>query len=130
MRRQWIVLIGLALLIVGCKSKESQLVGTWKARPVKAKSSNNLSDVMQSSQLSLWTQGMTIEFNRDGQFKVSQIMGAGTGSYKFEGDDIVLTLNSLAPQQPLHMRFGSGGTLELANDFKSDAQVVFEKTSS
>lgn len=127
MRRNLMVFAAL-LAVAGCQSPQAKLVGTWKARPVKQVASNNLGDVARSGFLSFAAQGLTIEFSDKGTFKCSQFMGSGTGKYKFEGDLIVLTFDSFAPQQPLKLRFGADGkTLELDNEFKSDPQLTFDK---
>jgi len=104
------------------------LVGTWKARSVEQKASNDLRSVAESSMLGLATQGMTVEFNRDGRFKISQFIGSGTGTYKIEGSKIKLELDTLAPNRTIMMKFGADGkTIELDREFASDASVIFDK---
>lgn len=128
MRLKTSLLLIAAVLLVGCSSKTANLVGMWKARPNKTVSSPNLRDVQNSAMMSLVTQNLTLEFNKDGAFKMSQPMGWGTGTYKWEGEDLVLTFNTFAPQQPLHLRFGEGGkTLESVTEFQSDVKLVLEK---
>jgi len=115
-------------LSMGCASKQSQLVGTWKARPVKPVSSPNFRDVANSSMMSLFTSGMVIEFNKEGRFKMSQAMGWVDGEYKIEGNEIELKFNTFAPQRPLRFEFVEGGkALGLKTEFESDAKVFFDK---
>lgn len=129
MHRLAIFGVGMMLaLVVGCGSKQSQLVGTWKARDVKPVSSPNFRDVANASMMSLWTSGMTLEFNKEGRFKMSQIMGWAEGEYTIEGNEVVLKLQTFAPTQPIRLVFTEGGkALALKTEFESDAKVVFEK---
>ncbi len=129
MHRAAILGVGMLLaFVVGCGSKQSQLVGSWKARPVKPISSPNLRDVANSSMMSLFTSGMIIEFNKEGRFKMSQAMGWVDGDYKIEGNEVELKFNTFASQRPLRLVFAEGGkALELKTEFDSDAKVVFEK---
>lgn len=116
------------LLLAGCASKEANLKGTWKARQEPVKSSTNLNDVMRSSALQLATQNMTLEFDGKSNFKVSQIIGWGEGTYKFEGDVLVLKINTLSPMNELRLKFGKeANTLELERKFDSDPTVTFVK---
>ena len=44
--------------------------------------------------------------------------------WSMEGDVLVLTFNTLAPQVPLKLRFGEGGkTLEEVTEFESDVKL-------
>lgn len=116
------------VLLAGCATKEASLKGTWKARQEPVKSSNNLGDVMQSSALQLATQNMSIEFDGKNNFKISQIMGWGEGTYQFEGDVLVLKLKTLSPMNELRLKFGKeANTLELERKFDSDPTVTFVK---
>jgi hypothetical protein len=118
----------VAVLLVGCASKEAQLVGTWKARPVKQVSSPNLRDVASASMMSLFTSGMTVEFNKEGKFKMSQMLGWVDGTYTIKGDEVELKFNTFAPQQPVKLVFAEGGkALALKTEFESDARVFFDK---
>lgn len=120
----------LAILIVGvagCQSRQSMLVGTWKAKPVPIPKTNNLADAARAGMYSMFTQGMTVEFNDQGSFKMSMMIGAGTGKYTIEGDTVTLNFETMAPTQPLHFKFKDAKTLELKREFESDPAVVFEK---
>jgi hypothetical protein len=129
MRRWMFVFVAVAMLAVGCASRKAAIVGTWKARAAAPVSSKNLGDVMRASSMSLWTQGMTIEFNRESSFKISQMMGSGTGTYRWVGDKLELTLNTFGPNRTIELRFGADGkTLETVSEFASDPKVVFDKT--
>jgi len=125
------VWIGVGILFAtlsGCASKQSQLVGTWKAREIKPVASNNFRDVANASMMSLWTSGMTVEFNKDGKFKMSQMLGWVEGDYKIEGNEVELKFNTFAPQRPLRLVFQDGGkVLALKTDFESDPKVEFDK---
>lgn len=125
MRLSMLFLVVLTL-VVGCVTKEAKLVGVWKAEPVKAVSSPNLGDVVKSSMLGLVTQNLEIEFNKDGAFKFGAGIASGTGKYTWEGDTVVLTFNTLAPQTPLRLRF-EGEDLVEATEFQSDAKLRFKK---
>ena len=118
----------LTLSLAGCRNKTSMLIGTWKAKQVAPLKSNNFADVAQSSMTSLGTQGMTIEFNKEGSFKISQMMGSGTGTYLWKDDVLEMKLNTFSPFGTIKMKFGeSGKTLETVTEFPSDPKVVFEK---
>ena len=78
--------------------------------------------------MSLFTSGMTIEFNKEGKFKMSQMMGWIDGDYKIEGNEVELKFNTLAPQRPIRLVFEDGGkVLGLKTEFESDAKVFFDK---
>ena len=79
MRRLGFILLCL-LALAGCASRESRLVGQWKAVPVKIVSSPNLADVQRSSMLSLATQNLEIEFNKYCAFKIGAGIGGGMGT--------------------------------------------------
>lgn len=76
--------------------------------------------------LSLATQNLEIEFNKDGAFKIGAGIGAGTGTYKWEGDVLNLTFNTFAPQTPLKLRF-EGDELVEVTEFQSDAKLRLKK---
>jgi hypothetical protein len=123
-----LLVAGMALALLGCQDKKAALIGTWKARPIENKPSNNFRDVAERSMMSLFGQGMTIEFNREGKFKMSMFMGEGRGNYKWEGDRIKLEFETLAPSQPIYFRFAPDGkSLELDREFSSDAKIVLDK---
>jgi hypothetical protein len=124
--RAFILLLATLLISVGCATKESKLVGVWKAEPVKPISSPNLSDVHRLTMLGLVSQNLEIEFNKDGAFKFGAGIGQGTGKYKWEGDTIVMTFNTFAPQQPMKLKM-EGDELVEATEFKSDAKLRFKK---
>lgn len=126
--RVWIG-VGITIAFLsGCASKQSQLVGTWKARKVEPVVSNNLRDVASASMMSLWTSGMTVEFNKEGKFKMSQMMGWVEGDYKIDGNEVELKFNTFAPQRPLRLVFQNGSkALALKTEFESDPKVVFDK---
>jgi len=115
------------LALIGCASRQKQIVGTWKAQPVPNKPSANLGDVMRSSALSFAAQGLTIEFNDAGAFKAAVPIANGGGNYKIDGDVITLTFNSLAPTQPLKFKFKDDKTLEQVTEFESDPKLVLIK---
>lgn len=72
--------------------------------------------------------GSTLEFNKEGRFKWSMIMGASQGTYKVTGKEVTLTFESLAPTQPITLVLGEDGkTLTTKKDFGSDATITFEK---
>lgn len=121
-----IALLALALGLAGCGDTKSKLAGTWKARAVENKPSQNLGDVMTNSFLSLAAQNLVLEFTDKGDFKFSQAMGSGTGTYKVNGSKIELTFNSFAPQRPLVLEL-KGNTLEIERKFDSDPTVYFDK---
>ena len=127
MKRAWPLLLLIAL--VGCTSREKQLVGTWKARPVPNKPSANLGDVMRASVMSFASQGLTIEFNDKEAFKAAIPIANGGGTYKIDGDVVTLTFNSLAPGQPLKFKFKDDKTLEQVTDFESDPKIILDKQS-
>lgn len=123
-----LVIIGLIILaLCGCSSREKQIVGTWKARPMTVKPSNNLGDVMRTSFLSFAAQGLTIEFNDKQAFKAAVPIANGGGTFKIEGDVVTLSFNSLAPTQPLKFKFKDDKTLEQVTEFESDPKIILEK---
>lgn len=122
-----VALFLVILVLAGCGSREKQIVGTWKARPVPNKPSANLGDVMRASALSFAAQGLTIEFNDKKSFKAAVPIANGGGSYKIEGDVITLTFNSLAPTQPLKFKFKDEKTLEQVTEFESDPKIILDK---
>lgn len=125
MGRIFVVLL-LLLSLLGCATKEAKLVGVWKAEPVKAVASPNLGDVMKSSMLGLVTQNLEVEFNKEGAFKFGAGIASGTGKYKWDGDTVVMTFDTFAPQTPLRLKF-EGNDLVEATEFASDAKLRFKK---
>lgn len=124
----YLSLFALVCVVVGCASKTSKLVGVWKARPIKPITSSNLRDVQDSVLMSRIADGLTLEFNNEGKFKLSQATGSGTGNYKWEGDTLLLTFDTFAPQQPLHFKFGEDGkSLENVSEFNSDVRLILDK---
>jgi hypothetical protein len=103
------------------------LVGTWKAKQVPMPKTNNFADAARAGMYSMFTQGMTVEFNDQGSFKMSMVIGAGSGKYEIQGDTVTLKFESMAPSQPLSFKFKDEKTLELKREFDSDPTVVFEK---
>lgn len=121
----------LALLaLVGCQSREKQIIGTWKARPIATKPSANLGDVIRTNFLSLAAQGFTVEFNDKMAFKAAVPIANGGGTYKIEGDEVTLSFNSLAPTEPIKFKFRDEKTLEQVTEFESDPKIVLEKQGS
>ncbi len=77
--------------------------------------------------MSLFTSGMTVEFNTEGKFKMSQAMGWGDGTYSIQGDEVELKFNTFAPQSPIRFRFEGTKVLALKTEFESDPKVYFDK---
>lgn len=122
-----LIVLAVALSAVGCQTRKAMLVGTWKAKQMPAPKTNNFGDAARAGMYSLFSQGMTVEFNDQGSFKMGMFMGAGTGKYEIQGDTVTLKFDSMAPTQPLTFVFKDGKTLELKRDFDSDPTIVFEK---
>lgn len=126
MRSISLVFVLLAFWGLGCQSKTAKLAGVWKAEPVKIQSSPNLNDVSRSAMLSLVTQNLEIEFNKEGKFKYGAGIGGGEGSYAWKGDVLELSFRTFAPQTPLQLKF-EGADLVEVTDFASDAKLRFKK---
>jgi hypothetical protein len=124
---KYVVALVALLSVAGCGSREKQLVGTWKARPITNKPSANLSDVMRSSVMSFAAQGLTIEFNDKKAFKAAIPIANGGGSYKIDGDVVTLNFNTMAPSQPLKFKFKDEKTLEQVTEFESDPKIILDK---
>lgn len=127
MKRFFLFAVIVASLLIGCQSKEAKLVGTWKAKQQPAKPSGDLGDVAKASFFNMISNGMTVEFTKEGTFKMTQTIGSVTGNYTWEGEMLKLKFNTFAPQNELKLRFGEGNTLETVTSFQSDPKVVFEK---
>lgn len=118
--------IGVA--IVGCASRESQLVGNWRAVPEKEPfTSSSFDEVLRSMELRPLTRNLRMEFTRDGKFKVSGGAGRGNGSYKWEGDDLVLTFNQTVPQFPVRFEMEFYELVE-KTDFETEVKVRLKKS--
>lgn len=124
---KYVVALVALLSVAGCGSREKQLVGTWKARPITNKPSANLSDVMRTSFMSFAAQGLTIEFNDKKAFKAAIPIANGGGSYKIDGDVVTLNFNTMAPSQPLKFKFKDEKTLEQVTEFESDPKIILDK---
>lgn len=124
---KYVVALVALLAVAGCGSREKQLVGTWKARPITNKPSANLSDVMRTSFMSFAAQGLTIEFNDKKAFKAAIPIANGGGSYKIDGDVVTLNFNTMAPSQPLKFKFKDEKTLEQVTEFESDPKIILDK---
>ena len=127
--RLWLVVLAVLVSLVGflgCASKSARLVGLWKAEPIKPQSSPNFADAARSSMLSMVTQNLQVEFNKEGKVKVGAGIGWGTGSYKWEGDVLVITFDGPMPQQPLKFKF-EGERLVQQTDFPSDPKIELVK---
>lgn len=122
--------LGLAtlILLIGCGSTQSKLIGSWKGVQVPQTGSPNFRDAAAGAMGNLVASGSTLEFNKEGRFKWSMIMGASQGTYKVAGKEVTLTFESLAPTQPITFVLGEDGkTLTTKKDFGSDATITFEK---
>lgn len=117
----------LLAAVLGCQSNTARLMGKWKAVPVKTISSPNLGDVSRSAMLSLATQNLEIEFNKEGKFKFGAGIGAGTGSYRWSEGDLVLTFDTFGPQREMRFRF-QGDELVEKTEFESDVKIRFKKS--
>ena len=124
--RATILLVVGAVVIVGCNSPQRRLVGVWKAVPITAKSSPNFQDAARSAMLGLASQNLEVEFNAEGKFKFGAGIGWGTGKYQWEGDTLVLTFDTYAPQAPMNFVF-EGEELVQKTDFASDIKLRFKK---
>jgi hypothetical protein len=65
-------------------------------------------------------------FNKDGAIKFEAGIGTGAGKYMWEGDTVVMTFNTFAPQTPLRLKM-EGEVLVEATEFQSDAKLRFKK---
>lgn len=129
-----LAVIGIAMS--GCSSRDAQLVGTWKARKVEvAKSQDPLSGIANGF-ASMMTDGMTLEFNKSREFKVSLFMGSATGKVSYDGEEIVLTPDSsqnsgnVKQTSTMRLKFTANGALQMVKKFDSDPDLIFERVKS
>ncbi|HMS55362.1 MAG TPA: hypothetical protein PKA27_08160 [Fimbriimonadaceae bacterium] len=123
-----IIISAVLIVLCGCGSTKSKLIGTWKGVQVPQSGSPNFRDAAAGAMGNLVASGSTLEFNKDGRFKWSMVMGAGQGTYKVAGKEVTLNFESLAPTQPITFVLADDGkTLSTKKDFGSDATITFEK---
>jgi len=126
---RWIYAAIIALVLTGCNSAKSQLIGQWKGVQKQPASSPNLGDAIGNSMGNLIGSMARIEFNAEGQYKLSMAIGSQTGKYKLEGRKITLTPDPAPyPTQEIKMELSADGkTLSTEKQFESDPAVTFEK---
>lgn len=125
-----VLLVSVALFVIGCNGPKQQVVGTWKGKQIPSRGSRNLGDEIGNSFGNLIASQASIEFNKEGKYKVSMAVGAQTGSYKMEGRKVVCNPDpSVMPTRPITFELSEDGKqLTTEKQFESDAAIVFEKS--
>lgn len=133
-------LVAVALALVGCSSRDSQLVGTWRARKVEvvkdAGNDKNPIAGLANGFASMMFDGMTLEFNKSREYKASIFIGSMTGKVSYDGDEIVLTpdttsnTGNVKQASTMRLKMTANGELHAVKKFESDPDIVFDKVRS
>jgi hypothetical protein len=135
--RRFALVFGLAasILMSGCSPASEQLVGTWKGdiAPVTG-AKDSIADAFKKL-LNVWVGPLTLEFNRDGKYKVSVLNGSETGTYSVSGNEVTLTPDDKEPSKS-RISMGKlvlssdGKTLRTRKEFESDSVLELKKQES
>jgi hypothetical protein len=130
---------GIAIVVAGCSSASSQLVGTWKGDivpPAAEKKSDDIGDKLGNAFkgfLNSMLGPMTIEFNADGKYKVSMSVASETGTYTVSGNEVTLVPDDKDPNRKSKINIGKlilasdGKSLHNEKEFNSDSDFELKK---